>query len=85
MDDPALLIALAFVATVCELPFFPASTAAIPNLADPEDLPWANGRVASAFAIGITVGPGVAGGLIAWVGPELAFALQRAHLRRARR
>jgi MFS family permease len=75
VDDPALLIALAFVATVCELPFFPASTAAIPNLAHPDDLAWANGRVAGAFAIGITIGPAVAGVLIAAVGPGTAFAL----------
>jgi MFS family permease len=75
VDDPALLIALAFAATVCELPFFPASAAAIPNLAHPDDLAWANGRVASAFAIGITIGPAAAGVLIAAVGPGLAFGL----------
>ncbi len=74
-DQPWLLVALAFLATVAEIPFMPASSAAIPNLAAPEDLAWANGRIASAIATGITIGPAVAGGLIAIVGPSTAFAL----------
>ena len=68
-------MALAFLATVAEIPFMPASSAAIPNLAAPEDLAWANGRIASAIATGITIGPVVAGGLVAVFGPSLAFAL----------
>ena len=47
----------------------------------PEDLAWANGRIASAFAIGITIGPAVAGGLIAVVGPEPRVRAQRAVVR----
>lgn len=74
-DEPWLLVALAFLATMAEIPFMPASSAAIPNLAAPEDLAWANGRIASAMATGITIGPAVAGGLIAVVGPSTAFAL----------
>ena len=74
-DDPLLLVALAFAATIAELPFFPASSAAIPNLAAPDDLAWANGRIAGALATGITVGPVVAGLLVAAVVPSWAFAL----------
>jgi MFS family permease len=75
VEEPWLLVSLAFLATVAEIPFMPASSAAIPNLAAPEDLAWANGRIASAIATGITIGPAVAGGLIAVFGPSLAFGL----------
>ena len=74
-DAPALLIGLALVATICEMPFMPASQAAIPNLAEPEDLAWANGLVSQAFSIGITVGPLIGGVLVGAVGAGPAFAI----------
>lgn len=77
-DHPWLLIALALVATVCEMPFLPASQAAIPNLAEPQDLAWANGLVSQAFSIGITVGPLIGGVLVGAVGAGPAFAINAA-------
>ena len=77
-DRPWLLIALALVATVCEMPFMPASQAAIPNLAEPQDLAWANGLVSQAFSIGITIGPLIGGVLVGAVGAGPAFAINAA-------
>lgn len=77
-DRPELLIVLAFVATVCEMPFMPASQAAIPNLAEPQDLAWANGLVSQAFSIGITIGPLVGGVLVGAFGDGPAFAINAA-------
>ena len=74
-DHPWVLIALALVATVCETPFMPASQAAIPNLAEPQDLAWANGLVSQAFSIGITIGPLIGGVLVGAVGAGPAFAI----------
>ena len=74
-DRPWLLIALALVATVCEMPFMPASQAAIPNLAEPQDLAWANGLVSQAFSIGITIGPLIGGVLVGAFGGGPAFAI----------
>ena len=74
-DHPWLLIALALVATVCEMPFLPASQAAIPNLAEPQDLAWANGLVSQAFSLGITIGPLIGGVLVGAVGAGPAFAI----------
>lgn len=74
-DRPVVLIALALVATICEMPFLPASQAAIPNLAEPQDLAWANGLVSQAFSIGITVGPLIGGVLVGAVGAGPAFAI----------
>jgi len=46
VDDPGLLIALAFGSAISELPFFSASRAAIPNLVErEEDISWANSLV----------------------------------------
>lgn len=73
-DQPWLLIVLALCGTIAEAPFFPASQGALPNLAAPDELTWANGLFAQAFSIGIAVGPLVGGALIA-VGPELAFGV----------
>ena len=74
-DRPAMLIGLALVATICEMPFLPASQAAIPNLAEPQDLAWANGLVSQAFSIGITVGPLIGGVLVGGIGAGPAFAI----------
>ena len=74
-DSPAVLIAIALVATVCEMPFLPASGAAIPNLAGDEDLAWANGLVTQAVSVGITVGPLIGGVLVGAVGAGSAFGI----------
>ena len=74
-DKPWMLIALALLATVAEMPFLPASQAAIPNLASDEDLVWANGLVSQAFSVGITVGPLIGGVLVGAVGTGAAFGI----------
>ena len=74
-DKPWMLIALALLATVAEMPFLPASQAAIPNLASDEDLAWANGLVSQAFSLGITVGPLIGGVLVGAVGTGAAFGI----------
>ncbi len=74
-DAPWVLLVLALLATVCEVPFLPASQAAIPNLAADEDLAWANGLVSQAFSVGITVGPLIGGVLVGSVGMGAAFGI----------
>ena len=74
-DKPWMLIALALLATVAEMPFLPASQAAIPNLASDEDLAWANGLVSQAFSLGITVGPLIGGVLVGAIGTGAAFGI----------
>lgn len=74
-DEPWMLVALALLATVAEMPFLPASQAAIPNLASDADLAWANGLVSQAFSLGITVGPLIGGVLVGAVGTGAAFGI----------
>lgn len=74
-DRPWMLVALALLATVAEMPFLPASQAAIPNLASDEDLAWANGLVSQAFSLGITIGPLIGGVLVGAVGTGAAFGI----------
>jgi MFS family permease len=74
-DEPWMLVGLALLATMAEVPFLPASQAAIPNLASDEDLAWANGLVSQAFALGITVGPLIGGVLVGAVGTGAAFGI----------
>src|SRR5437867_7276497 len=46
VHDPGILIAFAFGSAVVELPFFSASRAALPNLAErEEDIAWANSLI----------------------------------------
>src|SRR5207247_1413907 len=75
---PALLVALAFLATVMESPFFPASSAALPNLVAPEDLAWANGTVAFGASAGYVAGPAIGGLLVAAGGAATVFLLDAA-------
>ena len=74
-DEPWMLVGLALLATMAEVPFLPASQAAIPNLASDDELAWANGLVSQAFALGITVGPLIGGVLVGAVGTGAAFGI----------
>lgn len=75
-DGAALaLVAVAFLTTVAESPFFPASGGAIPNLVAPGDLAWANGTVALGSNIGYLVGPALGGVLVAAIGAPAVFVL----------
>jgi Transmembrane secretion effector len=61
---------------VAELPFVPASGAAIPNLVDDEqDLEWANARLSVANHVGHLLGPSLGGLLVAAGGASLVFLL----------
>jgi MFS family permease len=74
VDEPAALVAVAALASVFEAPFFPASSAAIPNLVPPERLTWANATLSSSASIGRMLGPLAGGVLVAAVGSAGAFA-----------
>ena len=47
-----LMVALTLAVSLAEAPFFPASSAAVPNLVDDEDLAWANGLLAASRSVG---------------------------------
>jgi MFS family permease len=73
---PVVLIGLGFLASVAELPFVPASGAAVPNLVDDEpDLAWANARLSVANNVGHLLGPSLGGLLVAAGGASLVFVL----------
>jgi MFS family permease len=72
---PLALVLVALVATVVSAPFRAASSAAIPNLVDAEDLGWANGVIATAFNASLVVGTLAGGALVAISGPRLVFAI----------
>ena len=73
VDQPGVLIALAFLAAVAEPPFEAAAAAAIPSLAGEERLGWANGLVGFGRNLGYTLGPVVGGALAASVGAAWVF------------
>ena len=76
VDDPGLLIALAFGSAISELPFFSASRAAIPNLVErEEDISWANSLVTVGVHAGIAVGPLLGGLIVASAGPTWVFGI----------
>jgi MFS family permease len=75
VDSPGLLLGLAFCSAMAEAPFLSASSAAIPNLVEEQDLSWANGLIAVGRNAGVLVGPLVGGVLLAWVGPGSVFAI----------
>jgi len=72
-DEPATLLAIAFVASVVAMPFFPTSAAAIPNVAGPENLSWANSLVAMGDNTGLTTGPLIGGLLVATIDAHWLF------------
>jgi MFS family permease len=75
---PWLMLALAFVAAFAHAPFPAASGAAIPNLASPADLAWANSLISLGRSVGTTAGPALGGLLVALVGGPFVFALNAA-------
>lgn len=76
VDDPGLLIALAFGSAISELPFFSASRAAIPNLVEhEEDITWANSLITVGVHAGIAVGPLLGGLIVASWGPTWVFGI----------
>src|SRR4029453_2730313 len=77
-SSPGPLVAIAFLSALTEAPFWPASSAAIPNLVPEDQVSWANSLVAIGRNIGIMVGPAVGGILLAAVGAPWVFAINAA-------
>lgn len=76
VDDPGLLIALAFGSAISELPFFSASRAAIPNLVESDDdIAWANSLITVGVHAGIALGPLLGGLIVASGGPTWVFGI----------
>jgi MFS family permease len=73
--SPLSLLILAFLAAATESPFFPAVSAAVPNLVATEDLAWANGTISIGTSIGYLSGPALGGLLVAAVGAPTVFGL----------
>ena len=72
---PGPLVFIAFLSALAEAPFWPASSAAIPNLVPEDQVAWANSLVAVGRNVGIMVGPAIGGVLLAAVGAPWVFAL----------
>jgi MFS family permease len=77
-DSPGPLVLIAFLSALAEAPFWPASSAAIPNLVPEDQVSWANSLVAIGRNVGIMVGPALGGILLAAVGAPLVFAINAA-------
>lgn len=72
-DSPGLLLAIAFISSIVESPFFPAASAAIPNIAGQEHISWANSLVSIGPYAGVAIGPLVGGLLVAAAGARWMF------------
>jgi MFS family permease len=72
---PVAMLALCAVATLAGNVHGPASAAAIPAVAGPDDLSWANGLLATGGNVGKTIGRLGGGVLVASVGVGAVFAL----------
>ena len=77
-ESPGPLVLIAFLSALAEAPFWPASSAAIPNLVPQDQVSWANSLVAIGRNIGIMVGPAIGGILLAVVGAPWVFAINAA-------
>jgi MFS family permease len=75
---PGPLLLLAFLATVAETPFFPAASAAVPNLVPAGDLAWANATIAFGSNVGYLAGPALGGVLVASIGAPAVFLFNAA-------
>jgi MFS family permease len=78
VESPVAIIALGFVEALIAMPAGSALRAAVPNLAGPEDLAWANGVLSMGFNIGDAIGPLMGGAIAAAVNVDLVFGLNAA-------
>ena len=78
VDSPGPLLFVAFLSALAEAPFWPASSAAIPNLVPPEQVSWANSLIAVGRNAGIMAGPAIGGVLLATIGAPWVFGLNAA-------
>jgi MFS family permease len=74
LRGPASLLVVAFLASAVESPFFPAASAAVPNLVPVDELAWANSTIAFGSNVGYLIGPAMGGVLVAAVGAPAVFA-----------
>ena len=74
-DRPVTLVLFALLATAANAPFKAAASASVPNLVAADDLPWANGTIATATNASLLVGPLVGGALVGAAGPQAVYAL----------
>jgi MFS family permease len=74
-DRPVTLVLFALLATAANAPFKAAASASVPNLVAVDDLPWANGTIATATNASLLVGPLVGGALVGAAGPQAVYAL----------
>ena len=71
--SPWPLLVLTFLDAAAASPSFPAVSAAVPNLAPPEDLAWANGTISFGHNVGHVAGPALGGLVAATAGPTAVF------------
>jgi MFS family permease len=76
--EPLAIAAIGFIASVLAVPVGLAANAAVPNLVEEDDLPWANGLIAAAASVARLAGPALGGGLYALGGATLAFIVNAA-------
>ena len=74
-DRPVTLVLFALLATAANAPFKAAASASVPNLVAADDLPWANGTIATATNASLLVGPLLGGALVGAAGPQAVYAL----------
>ena len=77
-ESPGPLVLIAFLSALAEAPFWPASSAAIPNLVPQDQVSWANSLIAIGRNAGIMVGPAIGGVLLATVGAPWVFGFNAA-------
>lgn len=74
-SPPLLLVVLMGLASLAESPFMAASQAAIPNLVDDEDIPWANVLMGRVQTIVSAIAPAAGGAIAALWGPTAVLGL----------
>lgn len=78
VDHPAVLVTIAFIASIVGRAGQPALGAAVPNVGGAERLEWANGTLGVAFNIGSFVGPLLGGALYVAAGRSIVFGFDAA-------
>jgi len=73
--SPLTLVGVAFGASLVSIPFGPAASAAVPNLATENDLRWANSLVSTTGWMGRLAGYGVGGALLATTNAPTVFII----------
>lgn len=77
-STPAIMLAIALLSAAAQAPFYSASTAAVPNLVEADQVAWANGTVAVGRNAGQVLGPVMGGVLVGVTAPSVVFLLNAA-------